>query len=96
MEIFYAIVLVAAIFTFFYFYGKFLGSLSIKSAIKKIEKGNLTDKKLLNLYKNSGASMASVFLILGGPFVYFKMKKAYVSINEIYKQELIKRKIDFA
>lgn len=94
ISIIMAALIIGGICTAFYFYAKFLGSLMIKKAKKIAVHPKTTDKKLLNFYKNFNPNQAWIFLFIGGPIVYFQMRKVYPKMREIYETELKNRNIE--
>lgn len=77
----------------FWLYGKFLCSMMIKAARKKVAQGKLSDKKIIKLYKNTTAQKAVTYLFIGGPLLYPQFKKATAVVHGIYGQELERRNI---
>ena len=93
MEIVLAAAFIAIICISLYFYGKFLAFMIVKKAKKSIEQGKLNDKTLIREHKKCD-TLALTFLFIGGPLIYFQMKKAYVEIKDIYGKEIQKRNLN--
>lgn len=92
MDILIGLAFVIVVFGFFYFYGKFIGSLLIKREKKRIDQKNPTDAELQKYYKNYNPSNAFVFFFFGIT-CYFPIKAAYAEIRKLYEAEAVKRGI---
>lgn len=90
MDILMGLAIVAIIFVFFYYYGKFIGNLLIKKEKKRIDQKNPTDAEVQKFYKNYNPANAFVFFLFG-IIPYFPIKAAYEEIRRLYEAEAKRR-----